>query len=70
MIYKDVECELSVVMDKQNVGFGSNNFMVAGRNDFNIVDATPFRRDPMKELAIACKKEGIGIGIGFGFYYS
>ena len=35
-------------------------------NKFNIVDATPFARDPMKELAAECKKQGIG----FGFYYS
>ena len=34
--------------------------------DFNIVDATPFGRDPVQELAEACKAEGIG----FGFYYS
>ena len=33
---------------------------------FNIVDATPFKRDPMEELARACKK----VGLGFGFYYS
>jgi len=35
-------------------------------NDFNIVDASPFARDPMQELAQACKDEGLG----FGFYYS
>lgn len=33
---------------------------------YNIVDATPFKRDPAKELAEACKKAGIV----FGFYYS
>jgi len=33
---------------------------------FNIVDATPFGRDIMKEMAIACKKADIGLG----FYYS
>ncbi|MGC8549963.1 MAG: alpha-L-fucosidase [Acidobacteriaceae bacterium] len=35
-------------------------------NRFNIVDATPFHRDPLRELAIACHEEGIR----FGFYYS
>jgi len=30
------------------------------------VDATPFGRDPMKELAKACEKHGLGLG----FYYS
>jgi len=34
--------------------------------DYNIVDATPFKRDPLNELAEACGKEGIRLG----FYYS
>ena len=34
--------------------------------DFNIVQASPFGRDPMKELADACEEAGLG----FGFYYS
>ena len=33
---------------------------------FNIYDATPFHRDPLKELADACAKAGIKLG----FYYS
>jgi alpha-L-fucosidase len=33
---------------------------------YNIVDATPFKRDPLKELADACAKEGLRLG----FYYS
>lgn len=33
---------------------------------FNIVDATPFKRDPVKELAAACAKRGLK----FGVYYS
>jgi alpha-L-fucosidase len=33
---------------------------------FNIVDATPFKRDVLKELAAACQKAGIKLG----FYYS
>jgi alpha-L-fucosidase len=33
---------------------------------YNIVDATPFHRDPMKELAVACAKRGIKLC----FYYS
>lgn len=35
-------------------------------DDYNIVDATPFGRDPMAELAAACEKYGIKLG----FYYS
>src|SRR6266849_3559011 len=33
---------------------------------YNIRDATPFKRDPMRELRDACRKNGIR----FGFYYS
>jgi alpha-L-fucosidase len=33
---------------------------------FNIVDATPFKRDVLKELAEACKKGGVNLG----FYFS
>lgn len=33
---------------------------------YNIVDATPYGKDPMKELAEACKDEGIQLN----FYYS
>jgi alpha-L-fucosidase len=35
-------------------------------NPFNIVAATPFHRDPLKELAEECRKQGIKLG----FYYS
>jgi alpha-L-fucosidase len=33
---------------------------------YNIRDATPFKRDPMRELAAAARKQGLR----FGFYYS
>jgi len=33
---------------------------------YNIVDATPFGRDPLRELADACQAEGLRLG----FYYS
>ncbi len=35
-------------------------------NDYNIMDATPWKHDPMKDLKAACQKAGIK----FGFYYS
>src|SRR3984957_14896736 len=35
-------------------------------NPFNIVAATPFKRDPLRELADECRKQGIKLG----FYYS
>ena len=34
--------------------------------EYNIVDGTPFGRDPMQELAAECARQGIK----FGFYYS
>jgi len=35
-------------------------------SDYNIVDATPYKKDPLKALADACKKEGIKLCL----YYS
>lgn len=35
-------------------------------SDYNIVDATPYKKDPLKELAAACKAEGLKLN----FYYS
>ena len=51
-----------VITSKHHEGFA----MFDSEHPFNIVDATPFGRDPMKELADACRAEGLG----FGFYYS
>lgn len=35
-------------------------------SDYNIVAATPFKRDPLKELAAACPRHDVR----FGIYYS
>jgi len=52
-----------VITAKHHDGFA----MFHSKSDpFNIYDATPFKRDPLKELAAACQKEGIKLG----FYYS
>ena len=37
-----------------------------GQSDYNIVDATPFKRDILKELAQECEKQGIKLHL----YYS
>jgi alpha-L-fucosidase len=52
-----------VITAKHHDGFA---MFKSNASSFNIVDATPFKRDPLKELAIACKKQGIKLG----FYYS
>ncbi|HEV2710559.1 MAG TPA: alpha-L-fucosidase [Edaphobacter sp.] len=52
-----------VITAKHHDGFA----MFASKADpFNIVDATPFKRDPLRELAEECKKQGVKLG----FYYS
>lgn len=52
-----------VITSKHHDGFAMFH---SKASKYNIVDATPFDRDPLKELADACKKEGIRLG----FYYS
>lgn len=52
-----------VITAKHHEGFSMFDSRVT---DFDIVDATPYHKDPMKELADACRKEGLQ----FGFYYS
>jgi alpha-L-fucosidase len=52
-----------VITAKHHEGFAMFKSAVSS---YNIVDATPFRRDPLKELADACQKEGLKLG----FYYS
>jgi len=52
-----------VITSKHHEGFAMYH---SKANKFNVVDATPFKRDPLKELAEACRKYGLGLG----FYYS
>ena len=52
-----------IITAKHHDGFAMYDSQVS---DYNIVKATPFARDPMKELRDTCKK----YGIKFGFYYS
>ncbi len=52
-----------VITAKHHDGFAMYDSRVT---DYDIVDATPFGRDPMKELAEACRREGLR----FCFYYS
>ncbi len=60
---KDAGQKYIVITSKHHDGFA----MFGSKADpYNIVDATPFKRDILKELADACRKQGMKLG----FYYS
>lgn len=52
-----------IITAKHHDGFAMFDSKV---NPFNIVAATPFKRDPLKELATECRRQGVKLG----FYYS
>ncbi len=60
---EDAGMKYIVITSKHHDGFAMYGSKVT---KYNIVDATPFHRDPLKELAAACAKHHIR----FGFYYS
>lgn len=60
---KDAGIKYMVITAKHHEGFAMYDSKVT---DFDIVDATPYKKDPMKALAAATAKRGIQ----FGFYYS
>ncbi|MCM2374454.1 alpha-L-fucosidase [Aporhodopirellula aestuarii] len=62
-IAKDAGMKYIVITAKHHDGFAMYHSKAC---DFNIVDSTPWNKDPMKELAKACRDAGLG----FGFYYS
>jgi alpha-L-fucosidase len=60
---KNAGMKYMVFTTKHHDGFA----MYASKVDpFNVMDATPFKRDPAKELAAACAQQGMKLG----FYYS
>jgi alpha-L-fucosidase len=60
---KDAGMKYIVITAKHHEGFAMYDSKAC---DFNIVDSTPWKIDPMKELSVACREAGLG----FGFYYS
>jgi alpha-L-fucosidase len=60
---KEAGMRYIVFTTKHHEGFAM--FRTAA-SPFNIVDATPFGRDPLKELAEACARHGVRLGL----YYS
>jgi len=61
--FKSAGAKYVVITSKHHEGFA----MFASKvSPYNIVAATPFKRDPLAELAAACRKQGIKLF----FYYS
>lgn len=60
---KDAGMEYFVFTSKHHDGFA---LFHSKADPFNVVDATPFKRDVVEELANACAKHGLK----FGLYYS
>jgi alpha-L-fucosidase len=60
---KNAGMKYLVITAKHHDGFA---MFKSAASPFNIVDATPFGRDPLKELAEACRKHDMKLG----FYYS
>lgn len=60
---KDAGMKYIVITAKHHDGFA---MFKSKASKWNIVDATPYGKDILKQLAVACKKQGIKLG----FYYS
>jgi alpha-L-fucosidase len=60
---EDAGMKYIVITSKHHDGFAMYHSKVSR---YNVVDATPFKRDILKELADACAKHGMKLG----FYYS
>jgi alpha-L-fucosidase len=60
---KEAGMKYIVITSKHHDGFAMFNSQAS---NWNILKASPFGRDPLKELAAACKKHGLKLG----FYYS
>jgi len=60
---KEAGMKYIIITSKHHDGFAMFN---SHASDWNIMKASPFGRDPLKELAAACKKHGLKLG----FYYS
>ena len=60
---RDAGMRYIVITSKHHDGFA---MFGSKASDWNIVRAAPFGRDPLKELAAACRKYGLKLG----FYYS
>src|SRR5262245_39758806 len=55
-VAKDAGMKYIVITSKHHDGFA---MFGSQASKYNIVDATPFKRDPLKELSAACQKQGL-----------
>jgi len=62
-IAKDAGMKYIIITSKHHDGFCMFDSKLT---EYDIIDATPFDRDPLKELSEACKRQGIRLG----FYHS
>jgi len=62
-IAKNAGMKYMVITSKHHDGFAMYD---SASSDYNIVKRTPWQRDPIKELADACQRQGLK----FGVYYS
>ena len=60
---KDAGMKYIVITSKHHDGFA---MFCSKASAWNLCESSPFRRDPLQELAAACRKHGIKLG----FYYS
>ncbi len=63
LLAKEAGMKYIVITSKHHDGFAMYHSAVS---QYNIVDATPFKRDVLRELEQACKRYGMKLG----FYYS
>ena len=61
--FKAAGARYVTITSKHHEGFA---MFRTGTSSYNVVDATPFKRDPLAELAEACRKHGLKLF----FYYS
>lgn len=61
--FKDAGAGYITITSRHHDGF---SMFATKQSDYNIVDATPFKRDILKELADECEKQGMRLH----FYYS
>ncbi len=59
---KDAGMQYVVITSKHHDGFAMFD---TDTTDYDIVDATPYGQDPLKQLADECRSQGLGFGVYF-----